>query len=244
MPVKKYVKKTVWDLQDIAAKRGGRCLSSTYTTITEKYEWECSSGHVWQASANSVLRMRSWCPNCAGLARLSLEALHRAASSRGGSCSSSEYVNTKTKYWWKCAIGHEWQATFNGVMYDLTWCRECSKNNTKAQLEVFELCKGLCSDSQLNASGILRSPLLEFDVWVPSLRKAVELDGEHWHSSPDAKERDARKDSECKEAGIQLLRIGYKKHWFRKKRPIGEALIKDFLKEDNLQDETKSLTTE
>lgn len=53
--------------QDIAQARGGKCLSTTFTRLQSKLDWECHLGHQWSALAQSV-KDGSWCPECsAGL---------------------------------------------------------------------------------------------------------------------------------------------------------------------------------
>jgi len=51
------------DMQEIAASRGGRCLSDEYVNAHFKLSWECKHGHVWSARFNSVQGGR-WCPEC------------------------------------------------------------------------------------------------------------------------------------------------------------------------------------
>jgi hypothetical protein len=50
-------------LKETARKKGGKCLSQTYTTVGDKYLWQCSRGHRWQATAGHV-RQGTWCPEC------------------------------------------------------------------------------------------------------------------------------------------------------------------------------------
>ena len=52
------------EVQSTAAARGGACLSTDYLNNRQKLTWQCSSGHMWNANANSV-RRGSWCPTCA-----------------------------------------------------------------------------------------------------------------------------------------------------------------------------------
>jgi very-short-patch-repair endonuclease len=242
------VKVSVADCRKLADTRSGRLISDKIINSQTSVTWECKSGHLFDMRPTHVSN-GSWCWKCDAYSRrLPWSEYRNLASSQKGTVQINENdtPDSRTPITWTCSEGHSFSKSLSRAKR--YWCSTCSRlvrrSNTKAQSEVFELCKIMYSDAQLNASGVLKSSLLELDVWIPSLRKAVELDGERWHAAEDAKERDARKDSECKESGIQLLRIGYKKHWFRKKRPIGEALIKDFLKEDNLPIETKSLTTE
>ena len=51
------------EIQEIAATKGGVCLSSRFERTTDKLKWKCSSGHVWKASLASILG-GSWCPAC------------------------------------------------------------------------------------------------------------------------------------------------------------------------------------
>jgi hypothetical protein len=50
-------------MQEMAASRGGKCLSQTYINANSHLLWECSKGHRWKAIPNSVNR-GSWCPIC------------------------------------------------------------------------------------------------------------------------------------------------------------------------------------
>lgn len=51
------------DMQRLAAKRGGKCLSEYKGRFTH-LEWECSAGHRWSTTPGSVMA-GSWCPHCA-----------------------------------------------------------------------------------------------------------------------------------------------------------------------------------
>ena len=44
---------------------------------------------------------------------LTIEEMHEIARSRGGTCLSETYVSSKLR--WRCAQGHEWEATPNNV---------------------------------------------------------------------------------------------------------------------------------
>lgn len=51
------------DMQDLAAKRYGKCLSRKYTDSKTPLRWECSHGHKWETTPASILNGR-WCPKC------------------------------------------------------------------------------------------------------------------------------------------------------------------------------------
>jgi len=54
----------------------------------------------------------------------------RGLARDGGRCESTVYVNSKTKYKWKCLESHSWEATANDVQQG-SWCPYCYGNVTK-----------------------------------------------------------------------------------------------------------------
>lgn len=56
---------SIKDMQEIATKRGGKCLSTDYKNATTKLLWECSKGHRWEATSAGVKNNGTWCPKCA-----------------------------------------------------------------------------------------------------------------------------------------------------------------------------------
>ncbi|MEK9207750.1 MAG: hypothetical protein AAB922_04660 [Patescibacteria group bacterium] len=52
------------EMQKIAKKKGGKCLSTVYINARTKLKWRCSQGHEWEAIPDSVKR-GTWCPICA-----------------------------------------------------------------------------------------------------------------------------------------------------------------------------------
>jgi hypothetical protein len=58
-----FRKLTIEEMHQIAADRGGRCLSEIYTNTRTKLLWECSKGHTWEAVPSDV-KKGTWCPKC------------------------------------------------------------------------------------------------------------------------------------------------------------------------------------
>ncbi len=113
-------------LRNLADSRGGKCLSDKYIGMRFKYEWKCSCGHVWQASAANI-KKGSWCPFCSKRTRLGIEKMHEIARSFGGECISDTYVNRSTKIVWKCSCGHIFEKTPAHLLERGQWCNRCSK---------------------------------------------------------------------------------------------------------------------
>ena len=102
-------------------------------------------------------------------------------------------------------------ASPNNVLYQDTWCPWCCSKISKPEIELRDFVRLHYPDTlDKPARKLLLSKRLELDIWVPSLRRAIEFDGERWHQRPETVERDLRKDAECLQVGIRLLRVKYK----------------------------------
>lgn len=118
-------KLTIEQMQELARKRGGKCLSNKYLNKDSKLLWECAEGHRWEARPGSIKRGQ-WCCHCAGTKKGSIEEMQKIAETRGGKCLSTTYVNSNTKLLWECAEGHKFEATPSNVKNRASWCRICS----------------------------------------------------------------------------------------------------------------------
>ena len=58
------IKLTIEEMQEIAIKRGGKCLSKTYVDSHTKLLWECKYGHQWMAKPCQIKNSNNWCPVC------------------------------------------------------------------------------------------------------------------------------------------------------------------------------------
>lgn len=57
---------TLADMQNVAKRRGGECLSETMTTgdLRTPLRWRCGRGHEFKASPSVVALGGHWCPEC------------------------------------------------------------------------------------------------------------------------------------------------------------------------------------
>ncbi|CAG8792704.1 506_t:CDS:2 [Racocetra persica] len=80
--------------QNLANKRGGTCLSSSYHNRRTLLSWKCSKGHSWFARIDSIQR-GTWCPHCVGKSeKLDIEYTKELARSRNGEC-----LSDNKNYW-------------------------------------------------------------------------------------------------------------------------------------------------
>jgi len=71
---------------------------------------------------------------------------------------------------------------------------------------------------------------LELDIWIPSLRKAIEVNGRYWHEKKETKKRDRIKKKVCMDNNISLLSID-DKNWNINKGKEKERIQK-FIEEE------------
>ena len=212
---------TLQHLQDHASALGGECTSEGYVNLHSHLNWKCKVGHVWQASAASVIHHGSWCPFCAGKAPIGLARLQAHAASLGGECLSTTYTNKYRKLLWRCALGHTWTAIAGSVLHGRTWCPHCAAMRWRNESEVRQIFEAIFAPARFGATfpGFLGG--LQLDGYNPELRLAFEYHGAQ-HYEPDnyfhfgdvtkfhgQQERDNRKEQLCAQAGVRLLVVPY-----------------------------------
>jgi hypothetical protein len=79
--------------QDLAANRGGTCLSEVYVNERTILRWRCVEGHEWE-TAPAKIKRGSWCPTCAHIARRSKWTRQRAAN-QGEVCEATTPVKAR-----------------------------------------------------------------------------------------------------------------------------------------------------
>ena len=205
-------KKTFKDYRKLAESRGFILLSDENEIKNNSIpvSWKCPKGHEWKSRYGSIKQGKG-CPHCAGNIQKTLKDYHGLAESRGFVClvSENEIKNGKTSVSWQCPEGHEWAASYHNINRG-RGCPQCSHHKSSGESEIYQEVVKLYPDAISTDRKVL-SPK-ELDILVPSLRKAIEVDGAFWHYSEwaiakGAQERDLVKNNLCKEKGIDLLRI-------------------------------------
>ena len=116
-------------------KNGSLTPEMVTKTSNKKVWWQCEEGHEWQAA----IRNRSYgcnCPYCSnrGVLKHSNDLVTVNASSlaaewhptkNGELTPDMVTAGSSKKVWWKCKLGHEWQATINSRNHGNS-CPYCS----------------------------------------------------------------------------------------------------------------------
>lgn len=110
-------------MQEMAAERGGVCLSAVYSGARIPLRWRCARGHVWTARPTGV-RRGQWCPVCARVVRGTLDGMRELALLRGGRCLTRAWNNHRKPLDFECARRHRFRA-LAGVVKTGVWCPTC-----------------------------------------------------------------------------------------------------------------------
>ncbi len=183
----------------------------------KKIWWTCPVKHNYEQSINKRTLRGFKCPICSGhktisgvndFATIYPEIAKEWHPTKNGSI-TPDTLSSKNGYraWWKCKYGHEWQQTLH-VRSTGTGCPYCKNrySTSFAEQAIFFYIKKLCPDAQ-NRYKDLFDNNMEFDVYIPSRKTAIEFDGAYWHDTEDVHEKEKYKYEICQQHEIRLIRV-------------------------------------
>jgi len=212
------------DLKIITNKEEFKSLKET------KLSYICSNGHIHTIDY-AQFRRGQRCPYCSGSKTYYL-SIKKSFEKEGYEILTSEdrYKSNKPIKF-KCSKDHvhkiEWGSWKKGSR-----CYYCAKlGRSKTEVEICEFLDNLNINYESNDRTMIKSPYtgrgLELDIWMPDRLKAIEVNGEYWHSSKDKIRNDKIKEKFCIRNGIEFLIIYYT-GWIRNKEKI-KNIIKEFV---------------
>jgi len=189
---------------------GYTLLSDTYKNNLTKLLVRCDKGHEYEVTfANFQTGWR--CPCCAGNKKLTYEYVKSYIESLNYTLLSDTYKNKRTKLLMKCDKGHEFSIRWNDIQ-QMQRCSVCSALNSSSipEKEVQQFVSSMLDcDIVYNDRTQIINPLtnhnLELDIWIPSMKKAIEYNGTYWHSMEYQRTKDHIKQEQCIQKGIDLL---------------------------------------
>lgn len=177
----------------------------------KKVWWKCSKGHEWQSTVANRNNGNGY-PYCLGRYAVKgendLQTVNPAIAKewnyeKNDDLKPEEFTaNSNKDVWWKCSKGHEWHASIanrnkgNG-------CPVCNSER-KTSFPEYALAYYL-KRSGLDVVHSYRAKGYELDIYIPSLKIAIEYDGYYWHKNRMRK--DIEKNYKCKKDGIKLYRL-------------------------------------
>ena len=199
----------------------------------EKVWWKCEQGHSYQQAINKKTSRKTGCPVCSG--HLTISGVNDFATvypelAREWHPAKNEDLlpsdiskKNGRKVWWICKYGHEWQATPHDRATDNTGCPICSQRRLTSFPEqaIFYYIRKLYPDAVNRYREIFNNGM-ELDIYVPSIRFAVEFDGAAWHGTEEVHKREKLKYDICRKNKITLFRVKERtgKEW----RDVADAI--------------------
>lgn len=217
-------RKSIEAFQQLAEKKGGRCLSEEYDGAEGMLTFDCGKGHRTFKLRASNAFAGVWCKRCADdqnseAQRTSIEEIRVLAASRGGTCLSPAYTRDMKKLRWQCHRGHEWDASFSKIKYG-QWCPACSAGLGERICRAFfeQLFRRKFSKVQPPWLRTVRKTWMELDGYCNELQLAFEHQGrQHYGLTPlfstspeklaKRQEMDEEKKQLCLSHGITLISV-------------------------------------
>ena len=178
--------------------------------------WKCSiCGYEWKAKINNRSNGRG-CPACSNkvvvkgrndLATTNPELAKEWHPDKNKNLKATDVTaGCGKKVWWLCPKGHSYQATVLHRSYG-TNCPICNsgRQTSFAEQAVFYYIKQIYPNAVNRCTDVIGNRM-ELDIYIPSIKTAIEYDGCFWHKE-EKLERDRKKCSLCHEQGIRLIRI-------------------------------------
>lgn len=202
-------------------KNGDLKLENITYGYGKKVWWKCNKcGYEWQSTPNNRSRKKNnKCPCCEGkvciygkndLSTTNPDLAKEWHPIKNGELRAEDVTKGSGKrVWWKCPIGHEYQAEIanrsNG-----TNCPICNSGRRTSFPEqalfyyIHQIYQSAINNYKAKFLG-----QMELDIYIPEINIAIEYDGDPWHGSgiKGKQKRDEKKYAICKQKNIQLIRV-------------------------------------
>ena len=222
-------------------------LKATDVTVgsQRKVWWKCSKcGYEWKAKVGNRTILDRGCPCCSNTivvtGKNDLQTTHHEISKEWHPTKNGDLTPQKVSYgcgkkvWWICSQGHEYQATVNHRTGKMgTNCPICysGRQTSFAEQAFFYYIKKMYPD----AINRYKAPFLdkmELDIFIPSIKIAIEYDGMAWHKENKCN-REQKKYKICRANDIYLIRLREKECNY--KNVADECIsISNLYKQENL----------
>ena len=188
----------------------------------KKVWWKCNKcGYEWQARIDNRVHNRG-CPCCSNkvvvkgindLATTYPELVKEWHPTKNGDLTPQKIsFGYGKKVWWLCPHGHEYQATpnkrTNGTGTNCPICYSGRQTSFAEQAFYFYIKKMYPDAINRYKADFLGK--MELDIYIPSIKLAIEYDGIAWHKETKLA-REQKKYQICKSQGIYLIRLKEKK---------------------------------
>jgi len=178
--------------------------------------WKCSKcGYEYKSKIGNKNILKRGCPCCANhvvvkgkndFATTHPQLAKEWHPTKNVFSPDTVVYGTRKKVWWICSKGHEYQASILHRSHG-TNCPICNsgRQTSFAEQAVFYYVKQVFPDA-INRYKDIFSNGMELDIYIPSIKTAVEYDGVFYHKR-EKLQREKKKHDICREHHIKLIRI-------------------------------------
>ena len=197
-------------------EKNGISADQIFSKTNRKYWWSCAQGHSWQATPNSRTTRQGGCPYCNhrlpspeyNLATEFPIVVEEWLHEKNEGPPTAYLPRTEKSVWWRCRYHPdvEWQSKIcYRTSARLSNCPVCQKERGTSFPEqaIYYYIKKLFNDAE-NRSKIQG---VEIDIYLPSLKLAIEYDGYYYHNQANKQMREKEKDRLLRAAGLSVLHV-------------------------------------
>jgi hypothetical protein len=198
-------------------KNGNLTPNDVSYSSNDKAWWICSKcRYTWEAKISNRAVLGRGCPVCANKVVVEgvndLGTTHPQLASEWHPTKNDDLTPQKVTYGsgrkvgWLCPTGHDYSATILHRAHG-TLCPHChsGRQTSFAEQATFYYVKKLYPDA-ISRYKVKFLGRMEIDIYIPSIKYAIEYDGEAWHKK-DTIKREQLKYKKCHENGIKLIRL-------------------------------------
>ena len=217
--INKNILLTIEEMKKLAIERDGECLSDTYINNNTDLKWKCKNSHIWYAPPNRIKSAKTWCLECSGSKRKTIEYMREIAKEKNGKCLSEKYVGAHSNLIWECKKGHQWSSSYHQIKTSNSWCPTCKDSKGEKIIKIFLDENNIKYIKQKRFKDCRNKYPLPFDYYLPNENILIEYDGilhykpiEYFGGEKEFELRkylDSIKDEYCINNNIKLIRIPY-----------------------------------
>lgn len=215
------------EVQSRVRELGYEPLFSEYKNAKQKLLISCPTHGEFEASFDNLSQGKK-CAKCSVESikekiRLPVEEVHRRITEKGCTPLFDEYSDCKSQIKVSCPTHGMLETTLEAFTHR-NGCAKCSHHRSDSQEEVFDFIKAYYPDVISNTRNII--PPLEIDIFIPSLKLAIEYNGIYWHSDKFKKDKNyhLNKTIKANKNGIRLITI-FEDEWRDRKDQVKGFLL-------------------
>lgn len=218
-------KRTLEDAKKYFESEGYAALFCEYKNNLLPLALKCPEGHLWKTNLNNF-KKGTRCPSCSGkTVKHTIEYVRDTVERQGYRLVTEAYVRSLNKIDLICPKGHGYPVRFSEFQQG-NRCPMCvAKHTSKMEQEVLDWVKSYYpSTKKMRFSE--NGKRTEFDIVVPELKLAIEVNGIYWHSEtfrPD-KEFHANKMLLANKKGLRLITI-FEDEWKQRNSQVKGFLL-------------------